>query len=393
MADLGGPFGYGTGGPFGDGFTVPAWVTPEFAEIGHNRWLAKIKQEQKEQSAIDRQTDNANNQMLYQTGAMVTAPVLGAAGLAAGNYLFNSPTALEAGVQNFEQIAKLTDLANKYEGLAPQINALIASNGGATTGIGSLAPGVTTAGSVISSAAPEGMMAVGTAADGSTVFAPAAAGLEAPTTILGSETLGAALPYMGTAAGLAGFYDTFSNKKHGWSGALEGAGSGALIGGSWGGPVGAGVGALVGGGLGYFGNFGDEDRYLDEYNRAQDLRDKGIKWAWNATAPEGGRSKEELIAAEQAKLDAGQYGNVDFARTRDESYLKPQDIVGYSFLPETLGNTYAEASLDDQLAMAGEALRLGVREHHGTIDFTGDEEALRKFVEDRLANKDKNDGK
>lgn len=164
-------------------------------------------------------------------------------------------------------------------------------------------------------------------------------------------------------AGALGAYDVFANKRHGARGALQGAASGAAMG-SYFGPVGTGVGAVLGGGLGYFGDLGDKDRFKDEYNRAQKLRDAGIDWGHNSNEPLMGRTKEELIANAQASG-----GNVQFAGSRNESDLTGNDIVGYSALPEKFGKSYADASLDKKLKVANAALSAGaVKEHHGTVD-------------------------
>ncbi len=115
------------------------------------------------------------------------------------------------------------------------------------------------------------------------------------------------------------------------------------------------------------GLFGSKERFKDEYNRAQKLRDAGINWNFNADAPTSGRSRDSLIAD---ALSTG--GNVDFARTRDENLLGGKDLVGYSFLPETFGAAYANAGLDKQIAAAQMAADAkAVREHHGTVDWNG----------------------
>lgn len=82
---------------------------------------------------------------------------------------------------------------------------------------------------------------------------------------VGTSYLGAAMPYLGAAAGLYGMYDTLSrdaDRAHGQGrGALAGASSGAAIGGSIGSVVpgvgtaiGAGIGAVLGGAAGFFHN-------------------------------------------------------------------------------------------------------------------------------------------
>lgn len=171
--------------------------------------------------------------------------------------------------------------------------------------------------------------------------------------------------YIPGIAGTLGMADVLMNKKHGTSGAAQGALSGAGIGFTVGGPVGAGIGALAGGTLGYFGNFGDEDRFKTEWKRKKDLVDKGILSADQlGPEPTKGRSKDELIAEEEQKAAQGLPSNVEFARTRDESVLTPTDIRGYSTILEKAHET--GLSVDD---LSQRALSAGaVREHHGTID-------------------------
>lgn len=178
-------------------------------------------------------------------------------------------------------------------------------------------------------------------------------------------------------AGLA--LDVLANKKHGASGALEGALAGGGIGWTFGGPVGAAIGAPIGAGIGYFGNFGDEDKYLTEYNRAQALRDQGVNWMFNTIAPTSGRSKDELVEEATRNVASGKYGNPEFERTRDEKLLRPEDIMGNAVFGERFGADWFEKFTDSQRRqIAQAAINQGlVREHHGTIDveFGGDFDA------------------
>lgn len=193
---------------------------------------------------------------------------------------------------------------------------------------------------------------------------------------------GSAGNYYAPLAGAALGADVLMNKKHGGRGAAEGALAGAGIGSTFG-PVGAGVGALVGGGIGYFGNFGDKDRYLTEYNRAQKLRDQGINWNWNAEQPRAGRSKGELILE---AMQTGDQNTIDFAKTRDEKYLTGQQAVGYAVNPETFGKTWTDASLDRQVAAADMLAKAGAyRESHGTLDLNSNfNSTLKEEVEKLL---------
>lgn len=159
--------------------------------------------------------------------------------------------------------------------------------------------------------------------------------------------------------------DLFMNKRHGGRGALQGAASGAMIGSYFGGLPGAAIGAGIGALGGYFGNFGDENRFETEWKRKKALFDKGlITEAELGEKPQQGRSKEQLIAEEEAKIAAGLPGNVEFARTRSESALTPHDIQGYAQIIEKASETGLS-----RLDLAQRALSAGaVREHHGTVD-------------------------
>lgn len=161
------------------------------------------------------------------------------------------------------------------------------------------------------------------------------------------------------AAGLAGAYDLFKNKRTGARGALQGAASGAAIG-SYFGPVGIGVGAGIGGLAGLANRWGDKDAYKTEWKRKKALYDQGLITAQQlGSEPTSGRSKAELVAEAQANG-----GNVKFAQSRNEADLMPGDIAGYaSVLGEAQKRGVDPAKLAEQ-ALAAKA----VREHHGTID-------------------------
>lgn len=185
--------------------------------------------------------------------------------------------------------------------------------------------------------------------------------------------------YLPGIAGTYGMYDLLKNKKHGAKGAKQGAVSGAGIGYTVGGLPGAGIGAVIGGTAGYFGNFGDNNRFQDEAERAELLRAQGIPWNYNMQMPTKGRSKEELI---QEALAAGR--DPTFARTRDESALSPVDITGYAAFGEKLGGDYSRASQAIKEAIAQRALQnKAVREHHGTIDVNWTPE-LEEFAKQQL---------
>lgn len=177
--------------------------------------------------------------------------------------------------------------------------------------------------------------------------------------------------------------DVLINKKHGAGGAAEGALAGAGIGSTFGGLPGAAIGAGLGGLIGYFGNFGDKDRYLTEYNRAKALRDKGVNWDLSTEKPSAGVSIDDLIATENAKMAAGQYGNTTFAASRNEGDLKPEDIWGYSTFGEKFGNDWLKGMSEDQRRKIAQAAldQNAVREHTGTVDVNWTPE-LDKLIED-----------
>lgn len=115
------------------------------------------------------------------------------------------------------------------------------------------------------------------------------------------------------------------------------------------------------------GLFGDKDRWKTEGNRLSSLSDQG----YNVSNSSGmglkrGRSKSELAAEEQAKIDAGGYGNLKFASSRNEGDLTGQDIQGYASVLEKAGK---DASIADRIALGQKALDAkAVNEHNGTID-------------------------
>lgn len=121
------------------------------------------------------------------------------------------------------------------------------------------------------------------------------------------------------------------------------------------------------------GSLGDKNMFLTEGNRLQDLAKKGvgIPQQLAATLPQGkGRSTDELVAQSEAAKQQGLYSNTEFAKTRDISLLKPEDIWGYSAFFEKYGNDWLNKFTPEQRwTIAQNALASGaVNEHHGTID-------------------------
>lgn len=227
----------------------------------------------------------------------------------------------------------------------------------------------------IASAMGGGSEALGvqTLADGSTLMSDGS--------IVGAPGIGLT-PILGAAGALAGGYGLYDAIQSGdeMQGALSGAGLAAglgmaapLVGLT--GPVGWGLAGLAAlGGLGGFGLtslFGDKQRWKEERDRLYSLRDNGVYIPDNLISEldklHGGRSKEELIAIEEEKVARGEYGNPDFARTRDEKFLKGQDIVNYSVFAEHDPEWFTRP-LDERIAYAQSLLDAGlVREARGQM--------------------------
>lgn len=77
--------------------------------------------------------------------------------------------------------------------------------------------------------------------------------------------------------------------------------------------------------------------------------------------------EERLKYAEETGLS-----NADFERTRDESYLRPQDIVRSAAFFEKYPDWHNKSD-EERLAIADQALKArAVREHHGSVDIDWD---------------------
>lgn len=254
----------------------------------------------------------------------------------------------------------------------------IPATAGTTAGAGSVAGGVTpsAASNFITGATGSGA-GYSTAANGAISGYSGGGGL-ATTAAEGVGTQGlttggfgaGVAPYALGAGGAYGLYDTFANKKSGGKGAAQGGLSGAALGFALGGPVGALIGLGLGGGAGYFGNFGDVDAFKNEGKDLRKLADEGYKVdANNLAMLEGlkkGRSVDELVKIEQDKIANGGYGNVEFAKSRNEGLLTPQDIQGYSSIYRQAGKEGTDA---DRMELAKRALEAGaVREAKGQIE-------------------------
>lgn len=209
-----------------------------------------------------------------------------------------------------------------------------------------------------------------------------------------SNFAGAATPYLGAAGAAYGAYNAFEGvrKKDPLQAGLGGAGVGlglnamgyALGPYGWAAMLAApAAGALIN-------KWTDKDRWKEEQDRAQKLADAGVS-GWEElvkTQPKltEGRSLEELIAIEDAKKARGQYSNVDFARSRDEKDLRPEDIWGYSTFGEKYGNDWLGKFNEDQRrGVAQKYLDAGaIDEGRGQIKINSNPE-LEKMIEDYLA--------
>lgn len=201
-----------------------------------------------------------------------------------------------------------------------------------------------------SAAAPEILSAtrLGSSAAPEILSATRLPGAVAPEATSISNFAGAATPYLGAAGAAAGAYGAYQGIKNKNPLAAGMGGAGAALGinamgyalGPWGWAAMAAapaIGALVN-------KYTDKDRWKEEQDAVGKLAKKGIT-GWQAYAnaqPKltAGRSMEQLVALEAAKKAKGQYSNEDFARTRDEKYLKGKDIWGYSDFGEKFGNDW-----------------------------------------------------
>lgn len=184
--------------------------------------------------------------------------------------------------------------------------------------------------------------------------------------------IGSAGNYYLPALGAIGTVDLLANQRTGGRGYLQGAASGAAMG-SYFGPWGALIGAGVGLGMAGANELFDTNRYKTEGNRLQKLIDQGINIPpelRGAMELRKGRTREELIAQEEAKVAQGQYGNPTFAKSRDVKDLRPEDIWGYSAFFKKYGNDWlGKFSEQERRDIAQKALDVGaVNERRGSID-------------------------
>ena len=202
---------------------------------------------------------------------------------------------------------------------------------------------------------------------------------------------GSAGNYSAPTLGAALAADVIANRRHGKRGAAQGATSGALIGSYFGGVPGAAIGAAIGGGVGYFGNFGDVDKWKTEQDRIAALQKAGVP-APNAIQLEKGRSKASMqnpyVAADFIGIaPSGQWTNNKFNMSRSEADLRPEDVLGYAAFGEKLGNDFYSAPEAVRKDIAAKALSSNaIKEHHGTIDINWGAE-LEKYAKEKLGKK------
>lgn len=122
------------------------------------------------------------------------------------------------------------------------------------------------------------------------------------------------------------------------------------------------------------GLLGDGDKWKTEKRKLSKLKDQGVYLPDNllSSMPKGGRSRDELInktlASDFIGRDSqGNWVNNAFASTRDEKFLRPEDIVNYSAFAER-DPSWFKKPLDQRLAEAKRYLDAGaVKEEKGTI--------------------------
>lgn len=266
-------------------------------------------------------------------------------------------------------------------GTAAATGAGAAGATGAGAAAGGSAAGAGFGGGALSSGAAAPMIdaatgqVIGTSMSGAPSLTASAAGNIAPTATPGTFSLsgfGTAGNGLLPAAGAIGAYDLLKNQRTGKRGYLQGAASGAAMG-SFFGPLGAGIGAALGLAAGGANEMMDTNKFKTEGNRLAKLQKRGIeipKELQGAMQLRAGRSRDQLAAIEQDKINRGGYGNVEFAKTRDESKLKPEDIWGYSAFMDKFGNDWLKTFNEQQRRdIAQEALNAGaVKEAKGSID-------------------------
>ena len=122
---------------------------------------------------------------------------------------------------------------------------------------------------------------------------------------------------------------------------------------------------------------GDQDKWKTEARRLKELQSQGVSVPQSLidSMPTSGRSDSELMNNNYAADFIGrgklkEWINNKFAASRNESDLKPEDVVNYGAFAEKFGKNYFDVPLATRLQAAQITLDAGaVNEHHGTVDF------------------------
>lgn len=148
-------------------------------------------------------------------------------------------------------------------------------------------------------------------------------------------------------AGAYGAYDLFKNDYGPGRGGLQGAASGAAIGSAI-----PGVGTLLGAGIGGLLGLG-----------------KGLMNRGYSDLEDQKRKKLAAMGIDVSGGDGAWENNADFAKSRDESKLRGEDILGAADWQLKYGDRWGATDRARQIEIANEAIKRGlIREHNGGID-------------------------
>ena len=180
--------------------------------------------------------------------------------------------------------------------------------------------GSPTAATSATKGATDGLVAVGTNADGTIMYAPESLAGEAGTGLFDLAGIGAEGNAILPVAGAVGAFDVLSHDYGTGRSTIEGAASGAAIG-SYFGPQGAVIGGVIGGGVGLakslFGSHKSTKKYQKE------------KWGALAKSEDPATAQYaqqylEYLNSDQAKEDAKK----DFNQLRRDGLLTDEDVWG-----------------------------------------------------------------
>lgn len=202
-------------------------------------------------------------------------------------------------------------------------------------------------------------------------YSPVGSSLEAPAADSMSTFAGSATPYLGAAATAFGAYNAFEGikDKNPLGAGLGGLGAGLGLNmmGIGLGPVGWGAMLAAPAAAAFINGMTDKNMFQTEQKRLQKLKEDGYNVGDILTLQQG-RSKEQLIKEAEA---TGDQATIDFANTRNESFLTAPQIQGYSTIYERVGKngTAADRLAAAQNAVDAQAAGFNVlREHDGTVD-------------------------